>query len=511
MSESLVERADIGPLTSKARINKAFEIRKKAAQTEKKLPVAEVHTNGDEEKYPSRIGNFSKALQHNEFGEPNLDSYNALIKALKSGKASDFDAIPLGGALKLENPQAGLAFELQGHDPHRVLLPPPPTFDSAETAGEMVELYWMALLRDVPYLEYESHPLAQEAIAELSALSDFRGPTVNGQVTGQTLFRGTTSGETVGPYISQLLFKNFQYGAISMQQKIRVPQPNLDYLTEYPEWLGVQNGMVSRRDTFLPAPRFIVTGRDASEYVHNDPLYQSIYHAALILLGMRTARDAGNPYLKYKTTQPFSTFGGPFVLGLLASVMTRALNAVWYNKWFVHRRLRPEEFGGRVHRHLTQAPTYPIHSDVLNSKAAETIFSQYGTYLLPQAFPEGCPTHPAYGAGHAAFAAAGATILKAFFDEDFVILDPVIPNEDGTELVPYRGPDLTVGGELNKLVANIGISRNMAGVHWRTDADPRLGEEVAIAVLGELREAGCYVEEFSGFSLTKFDGTKVIV
>src|SRR5205823_9406072 len=102
-------------------------------------------------------------------------------------------------------------------------------------------------------------------------------------------------------------------------------------------------------------------------------------------------------------------------------------------------------------------------------------------------------------------------ILKAFFDESFVIKDPVMPNEDGTALVPYTGPDLTVGGELNKLASNIGISRNSAGVHWRTDADPRVGEEVAIGTLAELKASKCFIEEFDGFSLTKFDGTKITV
>jgi hypothetical protein len=43
----------------------------------------------------------------------------------------------------------------------------------------------------------------------------------------------------------------------------------------------------------------------------------------------------------------FGTFGGPHILALLTEVSTRALKAVWYQKWLVHRRLRPEEFGGR--------------------------------------------------------------------------------------------------------------------------------------------------------------------
>ena len=100
----------------------------------------------------------------------------------------------------------------------------------------------------------------------------------------------------------------------------------------------------------------------------------------------------------------------------MAEVATRALKAVWFQKWFVHRRLRPEAFGGRVHNRLAHAVSYPIHSDVLNSAAPAQVFGRYGTYLLPQAFPEGSPLHPSYGAGHATVAGACVTMLKALFD-----------------------------------------------------------------------------------------------
>jgi hypothetical protein len=171
-------------------------------------------------------------------------------------------------------------------------------------------------------------------------------------------------------------------------------------------------------------------------------------------------------------------------------------------------RLRPEEFAGRIHNHAAGAASYPVHRDVLSSDALRLTFDRQKTYLLPQAFPEGCPTHPAYGAGHATVAGACVTVLKAFFEESFVFRSPVVPSPDGTGLVPYEGPELTVGGELNKLAYNVANGRNMAGIHWRTDADEslKLGEAVAIDYLRE--ERGCLQEKFN-FSITKFDGTKV--
>jgi len=136
---------------------------------------------------------------------------------------------------------------------------------------------------------------------------------------------------------------------------------------------------------------------------------------------------------------------------------------------------------------------------------------RFGSWLLPQAYPEGCPPHPSYPAGHAVIAGACATALKACFDETHVLPDPVDASPDGKELVPWRGPDLTVGGELDKLASNIAIGRDFAGVHWRSDGIEglRLGEEVAIAVLDELRLTGN--ELFQGYSLRRFDGRRVDV
>src|SRR5258706_11515936 len=96
--------------------------------------------------------------------------------------------------------------------------------------------------------------------------------------------------------------------------------------------------------------------------------------------------------------------------------------------------------------------------------------SKHGSYLLPMAFPEGSPLHPSYGAGHATVAGACVTILKAWFDESFIIPNPAQATPDGLSLVPYTGQLLTVGGELNKLAFNVAVGRNMAGIHWRSDA-----------------------------------------
>jgi hypothetical protein len=152
-----------------------------------------------------------------------------------------------------------------------------------------------------------------------------------------------------------------------------------------------------------------------------------------------------------------------------------------------------------------------IHSDVLNSAALKAVFSAKGSYLLPQTYPVGSPLHPSYPAAHAVTVGAGITVLKAAFNESFVIPNPVIPSDDGLSLVPYTGAPLTVGGELNKLASNIALGRDAAGVHYRSDGVEgiKLGEAMAISILRDT--ATLYNEVFQGFSFTKYDGNPATI
>ena len=84
------------------------------------------------------------------------------------------EAIPLGGQVKLANPQAAFAFHLEGGELHNLTLPPAPAFASAEIAAEMVELYWQALTRDVPFADYGAEPLTAAAIAREIGRTDAR-------------------------------------------------------------------------------------------------------------------------------------------------------------------------------------------------------------------------------------------------------------------------------------------------------------------------------------------------
>jgi hypothetical protein len=102
-------------------------------------------------------------------------------------------------------------------------------------------------------------------------------------------------------------------------------------------------------------------------------------------------------------------------------------------------------------------------------------------------------------------------VLKAVYDEAQPIMDPVVASDDGLTLLPYEGPTLTVGGELDKLAANVAYGRDIAGVHYRSDglAGLLLGEEVAISILRDMRAT--YGVPAGGFSFTRFEGTPITI
>ena len=517
-----------GHARSQQRRNSAYKIRQEAALLERNRPIPSHPSNGDEHLYSNKLASFSKGMPHDDLGEVDGSAYRTLLQALNRGEPEDFESIPMGcpdpaRRLRFVNPQAGLAFDLEGADAQALAIPPAPAFSSLEQAGEMLENYWMAVSRDLPFSEYDAIPLTLAAAADLSSLADFRGPNVNGQVTPGTLFRGLTPGDLTGPYISQFMWLPAPFGANYIEQRMRCHMPGTDYLTHYEDWLNVQRGWTPAPvESFDPQRRYIRNGRDLAQWVHVDVLYQAYFHALMILLaapssdpasgGIGAPFDAANPYRNSQTQVGFGTFGGPHIAALLTEVATRALKAVWFQKWFIHRRLRPEMFAGRLHNHLRGAARYPLASDdLLGSPVLRALFDLHGSYLLPLAFPEGCPLHPSYGAGHATVAGACVTILKAWFDESFIIPNPVQATPDGLSLLPYPGPALTVGGELNKLASNVAIGRNIAGVHWRSDATEslKLGEAIAISVLRDQRET--YNEHFTGFKFTRFDGTPMTV
>ena len=266
------------------------------ANIEAIVPVPTHATNGDEGLYANKIGNYTKGLPHNAIGEVEASAYATYSTAISSGLPSDLDAIPLRGATKLTNPQAGLAFDLEGMDGYQLVEPPPPAVASRQRADEAVELYWMALARDVPFSQYGAEPITPAAIAELNQLKGFTGPRVNGQVTAQTLFRTDNYGDTIGPWVSQLLLQNCNFGALAMEQQYNTYTPGVDFMTDFASWLAIQNGANPASSDISAGSVYLKDGRGIGAWVHVDQLYQAYFMGMLWMLTNRTPFNAGNPY-----------------------------------------------------------------------------------------------------------------------------------------------------------------------------------------------------------------------
>lgn len=710
--------------TGKIRKQLAKQVRDEATDlANKRLPAVHQKNNGEANEAlqgnnhepVAAHGTYTKGLAHDEYGrvqrgdlrkfisEINQDGngttydetpFPGTYKGPDAGKAAVFDAPLYGGDFlrasspedikvrSWESPIAGHTFDLQGGDADQTMMPPAPAIATgdkgAELTAEMAEVYTAALLRDVPFSQWETDGKVDDAVATLEQLPFFSG-TANlnaagtkrrearfgpheTQLSKHNLLRGSTPGAQTGPYISQFMLLGsgepdsadptfgaasttksstdgltrsgrhvppvmrgiemastedavrsageeegfIRFGTQTIAQQFVPHQENVDHMSEWGMWLDVQNGAnrKGRFDLYLTEDRqpdgktqgrFITTPRDLATYVHFDALYQAYLNACLLLLGKQWPTDAGLPEGPgHPTRDNFATFGGPHILTLVTEVATRALKAVRRQKYNVHLRSRPEalaaavslawvnddadksQLGGQKDA-LGEMATALDDSGLLTkiadrNKVVNDFWASadwdidYGpgmdedtNALLPMAFPEGSPMHPAYGAGHATVAGACVTVLKAFFEMydigdkrgTFSIYDIIEqesgysgklptdlfgearsligaekdqfeaayqalftnePKTLGTKLDPVNlgHTVLTTQGELDKLAANISIGRNFGGVHFYTDyyESLRMGERIAVSMLQE--HMLTYREPVS-MRFTSFDDDRIML
>jgi len=508
---------ELAPATSN-RVFRSLAVRSEATAADAFVaPPAQVD-NGDEARYPDKSGTYTKGVLQSSIGVVDPAAYEAFKHALSTGAQADFNKIPLGGPRTLNGPEGGLAFYLDSLDASQFTVPPAPTLDSEAYATELIELYWASLLRDVAFTDYAANGTAADAATELSALPHYAGPrNATGKVTADLLFRGGSVGETDGPYVSQFLLQPTALGALPLDQKYFTYPANTNFVTTDTDFQNVQNGKTLPGPPASGTPLHLHNGRGLGAYTHDDVLYQAYFIAYLVLNTIKCPLNPGNPYVGSKVENGFATLGQPDIAATLAAVANEALKAVWYQKWFVHLRHRPESGGGIVALIKTgRGNTINGHVSptALNSNAVKASFMANNSYYLSQAFPEGSPTHPAYPTGHGTVGGACITALKFFFNGNFTIPAPVMPTADGKHLSPYTAPtghELTVNGELNKLAHNISFGHGIhAGIHWRSDTDTaiQLGEAVALSYLRD--RALTYNEKFS-VSLQKVDGTTATI
>lgn len=519
---------------------------------------------------------FSKLLDHDSktglltiHGQKN---YQQLQKALQTGSQADFNAIERAKGIKRlwANPQASFIPSSMHGRLMDIPLEPPPTLTSAQAAADLIELYAMAWCRDVAFSDYGTGKktdsngtggsLTKNASQILTKLgAAYKGPKKHGNKVDTTvLFRGTSAGDLIGPYISQFLIQPFfplfpsdptDVGAEQLPKHLFQNDRKIPILSQrefgvtWADFIQIQNGHIPKK--FLPTDcnrnhlRYPINGRDVACSVYTDVSYDFYYYALRVLECNEFPYSKTFPYQKgiMKNESSGATMGLSDVYSLIACVCQQAYAACWYYKWRVYCRLRPEAMAGLVHQAFISGNNqFDLHKTLLdsylldlilqhNQKQADLLIVSHGvltlanssTYLLPQVYPEGSPTHPSFPAAHATVAGACVTILKAFFDENTLFSSKVkilIPDPtDPTKLKYYNQLDskkMTVGSELDKLASNIAYGRSWAGIHFRSDneAGLKLGEDIALILLAE--HAKRYHEKcFDGFELTTRAGMKI--
>lgn len=250
------------------------------------------------------IGNFHKTLPHNEFGEVEPAAYRLFERAcmqIESGMPMNFEGVPPGplahpdqtafvsaptSVAKLVSPLAGAATETHGPDPKSMEMPQAPGCQSISATAEMVELYWMALLRDAPLLAFQRQrgnpgaacaglfahdaELGYDLQARLTAARqhvnavfdcavrhdtdagklrttlDLDAGPGGADVARQTLFRCGLHDEEHGPLISQFFLRRVGYGTQTIDPE-QVPYiARRDFLTSHGDWLLAQNTGMDR-------------------------------------------------------------------------------------------------------------------------------------------------------------------------------------------------------------------------------------------------------------------------
>ncbi len=282
-------------------------------------------------------------------GLVDLAAYQSFKNALSTGDPADFEKIVLGGPRTQNGPQGGLAFYLDCLDGSQFAVPPAPALASEAYATELVELYWASLLRDIAFTDYSTNSTATNAAADagLRGPSECRQsgharPAVSRRFNDREFIRRRDRRAVP----SRSSCSSRPLGSLPITQKYITNKKGVDFMTAPDEFLKVQNGQPTGNSLSAGDVLFLRDGRGLAAYTHDDVLYQAYFMAYLVLNSIGAPLNPGNPYNNSKTQNGFATLGQPDFAATLAAAADEALKAVWYQKWWVHLRHRPESGGG---------------------------------------------------------------------------------------------------------------------------------------------------------------------
>lgn len=422
---------------------------------------------------------FSKSFPHDQQGFVDRSLYSPFVTGIKTQNPDlvrnvIYDERMNQGDLRLTDPMAIFDLDLQGPAKCSYYIPPAEKWNSDQTVAEMLELYEMALCRDISFSLYSTDKRIEEAGHSLSLLRRLVSPKDGNKITDRTIFRGNNPSSLRGPYLSQLFF-------LIDQSRTRDTQ---DYNIDPSKFISIYNGNSQdiSKETVNTRSN-IINLRDGAHWIDNNDffqLYQDLYEAI---------NDLDIPIkINRSPTERLLSFGSIDFFTLLAKGIKRGLDVAWFGKW-THMKARPEEIGFYIDQALNGKSDLTVPREIARSTTIGRVKDKFGSYLLPQVYPDGASSNPSYPSAHSVAAGVGITLLLAWFDCDWIFpatYQSVHDKETGKIIKERSDLTLSLRDELTKFANNIVIFQCAAGTNTRSDGRGLiLGERVAIEILSE--------------------------
>jgi hypothetical protein len=520
---------------------------------------------------------FSKAFLHyvasNDIKVVNEEDYKNFIDHMLSQSGDKLAEIKINPAsiMKYVDPNIKYTMALDIKCPFYFPWVAPPIIGSQLNKIDIFEIYFMSWVRDLPFFLYDKPNFLSDklnkAVLYLNQLNgsnqEFKTNLYYPQfpVTPNNIFRGRAPGDIIGPYVSQFLFydayvnyntslpsNNYFKGfmpkiADNSKRHFMYNSPDADYVVnglgrgpfgvQEAEYLKITNGqpnLLSKPTNFQPfttKQRHVLTGRDLAAVVHADYPCELPLKALEILLSYKAKGKAGvfNDSNIGKGITTFVQFSGPEVHNSIGQIAKEALRVVCFFKYH-WMRLRPEELAAKINYQSKDAKSSSDLKNFFNDALVNEILGEIKmannneSLHMPVVYPEGCPLHPSYPAGHAVIGAACNSYIKAMYDDSALfssILPPVEVQADISNKIDFANLEtklvnlpkevadkMTIGGELDKLTSNIAFGRNIAGIHYRSDAEYSF-------MLGELIAANFIQCKINDYGVSIPNGTPVVM
>lgn len=464
---------------------------------------------------------------------PNPILYSQFIEAMRTRNQTllnqVYDVCPM-----LVDLHCVFDVELEGRYKSSFVIPSAPSITSLQSSAEILEIYAMSLLRNFNFHIFDPDCVLYQEISvdakdylnkilghlNIPAIRDnLHSPPFeeNRNITVDTLFRGKSRGDLIGPYVSQLLYYETAIGNLKLEQKYQcldisenivpdISSSNYYFGKSEQYFREIWNGQ-SKSSSLPTKTKYITTPLDLAMYINRDQIWEALFISASLFLSRKIPTGF---YTKSRVpgSSRFINLGPVDLYNLMMKATKLAMNSAWIWKWS-QLRPRPEEMAYQIHlskiytsSQLGSHVNFPLEL-MDNPILIDISNNNNGKFLMPLCYSQGSPFHPSYPAGHAVIAGAMSTIMKAWFNCDWEI-PAVVPDHSGDKLVLYKltsEPNmiqyLKLGDEIDKLATNCSISRNMAGIHYRSDAENGilLGEQVAISVLED--EVKKYTDEIA--------------